>query len=183
MLAVVAVLVAVALCAAALRASEAGLEFEKVTGRPGQTIEVSGGWVRVSDVRVADTLLKNNVVTSRTAGMFVVLRVAVAATGPERISYGDARLRTRVRTYLPWSDDTAAADTGLVVARDLVVEVDPAGIDDLTLELSPAGFVTGYDEHVVVFLGVTAANAHQWRDAARDQTVEPLGQDRVEGVP
>ena len=67
-------------------------------------------------------------------------------------------------------------EPGFEAAQDLVFEVDPAAVDDLTLELDHREFIRAYPERVRIHLGITRANAADWRDAGRDQVLTPLDQ-------
>jgi hypothetical protein len=64
------------------------------------------------------------------------------------------------------------ASPGFQTSLDLVFEVDPAQIDDLTVEMWPNEVITGYQERARVKLGITADNAEQWRATARDRGIE-----------
>ena len=50
---------------------------------------------------------------------------------------------------------------------DIVFEVDPSRVEGLTLEMWRNEVISGYQQRVRIPLGITAANANQWRDAAR----------------
>jgi hypothetical protein len=51
--------------------------------------------------------------------------------------------------------------------------VAPAHIDDLTLELGSNEVLRGYQQHVRIKLGITPANAEQWRATAKG-LIEPM---------
>jgi hypothetical protein len=59
------------------------------------------------------------------------------------------------------------------VSTDVTFEVDPARIDDLTLELYETEFVSGYQQRLRIHLGITPGNADRWRAAAKDQVLSP----------
>ena len=52
------------------------------------------------------------------------------------------------------------------------IEVDPAQIDDLTLEIWHQRVVHAYHQRGRIQLGITADNSEQWRRAAHDRDVE-----------
>ncbi len=132
-----------------------------------------GGRVVVSDVRVGTTVRDgDDELTTR--GLFVVVNVAVRSAGREKARVASSRLRADGGvTYLPASTlgTSVDAEAGFETARDLVYEVDPARIDDLTLELWDQGIVYRYFQRTQTPLGITAANAQQWLEAGAGRTV------------
>lgn len=172
--AAVAAIACVAVAAAGLRASEAGPDHDVVRGRLGQPVATEDGVVTVADVRVGTRLARSGSVTDTTPGMFVVVRVAAAATGTEDEVLTDSRLLARGgRVYAPYESTTSRAAPGFVETVDHLFEVDPAAIEDLTLEVWRSEVVHGYQERVQVHLGITRANAAAWRDAGAGQVLEP----------
>lgn len=132
-----------------------------------------GGHVVVSDVRIGSEVQQGDDVL-RTQGLFVVVNVAVQATGRDKVTVTSNRLRADGGvTYLPASalGSSVSADPGFEDARDLVFEVDPGQIDDLTLELWYQGIVYRYYQRTQTPLGITAANARQWVEAGTGRTV------------
>ena len=136
------------------------------------------GTVRVTDVRVGSVLQQGDD-RFETPGLFVVVNVAVRATGRDDVSVADERLLTDDgATYLPAFSlqDTVTADPGFENARDLVFEVDPSRLSGLTLELWDSGFVYRYYERTQTPLGITPANEGQWVAAGRGRLlVVPSG--------
>ena len=61
--------------------------------------------------------------------------------------------------------------------------MDPAQIDDLSLEIWASSPVYGFYQRARIHLGITADNAEQWRLAARGREVEPDGSDTTEALP
>jgi hypothetical protein len=174
LVALVAAVLCVALAAAALRTAEAAPPYEVVRGTTGHHVAVEDGEISVGDVRVGTQLTRNGTVTDTTPGMFVVVAVTAAATGRDTLRRGDARLLARGdRVYAAYGGNaTLVAAPGFEERTDLVFEVDPARIDDLTLELWQAEIIHGYQQRLQVHLGITPGNADQWRAAAPDQAVE-----------
>ena len=132
-----------------------------------------GGHVLVTDVRVG-TEVQQGTDTLTTTGLFVVVHVAVQATGRDRAAVTSARLRAEDGvTYLPalGGATSVRAEAGFEDARDLVFEVDPARIDDLTLELWDQGLVYRYYQRTQTPLGITAANARRWVEAGAGRPV------------
>ena len=110
-----------------------------------------------------------------TRGLFVVVRVEVSATGPEVVETADTRVLSKHRRYDSFGiSSTGQAEPGFVSSVDVVFEVDPADIDDLTLEIYPLEVVSGYAQHSRIHLGITRRNAGQWRAAGQNQVVETL---------
>lgn len=166
----------VALAAAGLRLSEGATErdAEVVRGALGEPVAINGGTVTADRVRVGTTLLRYDRVEATTVGLFVAVRVEVAATGTTRIQTYHTRLLSGERRYAGVSSlSLGLVEPGFAEVSDLVFEVDPAGIDDLTLELAPGEVLSGYAEHARIHLGITPDNAEQWRTAGRDQAIEP----------
>ena len=64
-------------------------------------------------------------------------------------------------------------EPGFETSLDAVFEVDPAAMDDLTLELYPAELLSGFQQRTRIHLGITPGNAEQWRAAGQDQMLEP----------
>jgi hypothetical protein len=60
---------------------------------------------------------------------------------------------------------------GFASEQEVVFEVDPAELADLTLELAPAGIITAYGQHVRIHLGITEENAEAWRAAGHEQVL------------
>ncbi|SDV01653.1 hypothetical protein SAMN04488544_3513 [Microlunatus sagamiharensis] len=142
------------------------------------------GRVVVSDVRVASELTEGDD-TFRTEGLFVVVHLAVQAPGRDEVTVSGSRLLSREgTTYRPaFSLGTITkAEPGFETSRDLVFEVDPARIDGLTLELWDQGLTYRYFDRTQTPLGITAANAAQWREAGTGRTVEVLRDDLVQAL-
>jgi hypothetical protein len=59
------------------------------------------------------------------------------------------------------------SDPGFQTSVDGVFEVDPAQIDDLTLEMGSNEILYGYQQRVRIKLDVTRANAEEWRAAGQ----------------
>jgi hypothetical protein len=167
----------VALAAVGLRLSEMHKDrnFEIVRGVLGEPVAVNGGTITASDVRVGTALSQRDEVYAVTPGLFVVVRVEVAATGPELIRPKDLRVFTKNRRYDDFGNTyTGQAEPGFASSMDAVFEVDPADLADLTLELYQVESVAGYAQHGRIHLGITRGNAEQWRAAGQEQTVETL---------
>lgn len=166
----------VTLAAVGLRLSEGAedTDFEIARGVRGEAVQVNHGTVAVRDVRVGTSLGRNDEVYADTPGLFVVVRVELAATGAGGMAGYNARLLNDDRRYEEFSTDrTIAVPPGFVGETDLVFEVDPGWLADLTLDLDPGEIIVAYPEHVRIHLGITADNAEQWQAAGRDQVVVP----------
>lgn len=163
----------VALAAIGLRLSEGDEDAaEIVRGRVGEPVAVNDGTVNARDVRVGTALSRNDEVYATTPGLFVVIRVEVAATGREEVATYDGRLLVDGRRYDALSgSSTGTVPPGFARESDLVFEVDPARLADLTLELRATEVVTAYPQWARIHLGITDDNAEAWRAAGRDQTL------------
>ena len=129
------------------------------------------------DVRVGTSLSREGEVYAITPGLFVVVRVEVAATGERKLPGYNARVLTGSRRYDAFTARTVGnVPPGFATEQDVVVEVDPAVLADITLELDPSELLTAYPEHARIHLGITEENAEAWRAAGRDQVVETVDQ-------
>lgn len=185
LVALVTALLCVALAAAALRTAEAAPPYEVVRGTVGVPVAVEDGEITVGTVRVAVQLTSEGTVTDTTPGMFVVVSVTATATGRETFRRSDVRLLARGdRVYGHYGlNGTVVAAPGFEQRLDLVFEVDPASIDDLTLEIWQAELIHGYQQRLQVPLGITSGNAAAWRAAGADQAVEPDAEGTTRAVP
>ena len=148
-------------------------DFAVVRGDLGAPAAYADGVVVVDDVRVGTVLLTSTEERVTTPGMFVVVRVAVQANGREALPVNHLQLLADGATYLPGEDESLRPAPGFEESRDVRFEVDPAHIDDLTLEAwGTQGFVEGYSDHVRVPLGITPDNADAWRRAAQGAQVD-----------
>ncbi len=165
-----------------MRLSEAGPDAQLIRGEFGRAAVVREGTVLVQRVQVGTSVTQFGR-TSRTAGMFVLISVEGTAPGRDRLRLSRASLLTDDDvTYRPFAlTSGVTVEPGFAVATDLVFEVDPARIDELTLELQPTEIVSGYQQHVRVHLGITADNAAGWVAAARDRELE-IGVDVRRGL-
>ena len=174
------VLVAIALVALAgigLRLSEGDEDFEVVRGVIGTPVVLRDGTVTATEVRVGTALSREGEVYAETPGLFVVVRTEVAATGPRALPSYNSRVLTGNRRYEALSGSNIGnVPPGFSSSQDLVFEVDPAVLADLTLELAPGELLTAYPEHARIHLGITRDNADAWRAAGRDQVVETRDQ-------
>ena len=170
------VLVAIALvslAAVGLRLSEGDEDFEVVRGVVGTPLVLRDGTLTATEVRVGTALSREGEVYLDTPGLFVVVQTEAAATGPRALPGYNARVLTGSRRYDALSGSTIGnVPPGFASTQDLVFEVDPAALADLTLELAPAELLTAYPEHARIHLGITPDNAEAWRAAGRDQVVE-----------
>jgi hypothetical protein len=170
---VLAAIALIGLSAVGLRLSEPEEKFQVIGGRAGETIKINNGEVTVTRVRVGTFLSERDQIADRTPGMFVAVTVTGAATGPKDLKLTKNRLLSKQVRY-----DSYKSLGGLIVSPgfqtsiDEVFEVDPAQIDDLTLEMWPNESISGYQEHVRIKLGITAENAEQWRAAGKDRGIE-----------
>jgi hypothetical protein len=163
----------VALAGVGLRLSEAGAQADAqiVSGVLGQPVKVNDGEITVTEVRVG-TALKSFGDVDRTPSMFVLVRTRASATGSRDLNLSESVLTNGDVTYDSFSFYSGVqAAAGFRSTSDLVFEVDPARIDNLALELSNLEIVSGYQQHVRIYLGITPGNAAQWRSAAQGQVL------------
>jgi hypothetical protein len=165
-----------------LRFTDREGDMETVRGRVGQSLQVRGGEVQVSAVRFGTALARRGEVKDHTNGMFVVLTFQLANTGPTKLLLTESKLLSHGVTYSAYSfTGGPSADPGFRATSDIAYEVDPARIDDLTVELYQPEFIAGYAQHVRVSLGVTAATADQWRASGQGSVVE-VAEDSRRGI-
>ena len=172
LLAAIVAVAMIAVSVAGVRLSEAGADAQLVRGGSGQVLAIRGGTVQVDEVRVG-TAVKNFGRTEPTNGLFVVVRVALAATGPTKLSLMSSKLLAAPdRTYANIGlANGVTAEPGFLTTTELTFEVDPAHLDDLTLTLSPLEIVSGYQQQVQIHLGITLGNAADWRAAGQGQVI------------
>ncbi len=141
-------------------------EFMYVDGIRNEPVTIEQSELTVGDVAVGTRLVDDGEVKAETTGMFVVVTATLAVPGSQKVIMNKAQLITRTRTYDSWSGAVLSAGPGFADTEQLVFEVDPGQIDDLTLEIWSAGIVHGFYARGRIHLGITAANAEQWRQAA-----------------
>ena len=164
----------VALAAVGLRLSEDEDNVQVVRGVLGEAVPINGGTATAGQVRVGTALARSGKISATTPGLFVVVRVQIAASGTKPLPSFDARVLTGDRRYQSFGlFGTGKTEPGLEASVDAVFEVDPATIDDLTLEVYPFELVSGFSQNVRIHLGITPGNADEWRAAGRDQVIEP----------
>ena len=104
----------------------------------------------------------------------MLVSVQTTATGREKLTLANANLLSGSRSYANFGvGGAASAEPGFTGFTDLLFEVDPAQIDDLTLEIGRRELLSGYSQRVRLHLGITPDNADAWRAAARDQSSRP----------
>jgi hypothetical protein len=169
---VLAAVALVAVSAIGLRLSDPEDTFDAMSGVPGQPVTINDGELTVTQVRVGTDLVEYQEVRDRTAGMFVVVTVTGAATGPQQLNLASAQLVSKSVHYESYRLTAVTAAPGFQTTTDTVFEVDPVRIDGLTLEMWQNEVISGYQQRVRIPLGITAANAEQWRAAAREHGIE-----------
>lgn len=181
--AVLAILL-VTVAALAQRISDPDSSNELVRAPLDQATAYESGQVVVSDVRVG-TEVRQGDTRYPTQGLFVVVHVAVRATGRDEVTTASSQLRTASDvTYRPAFSlgSTVKAEPGFETARDLVFEVDPTRIDDLTLELWDQGLVYRFYQRTQTPLGITAGNAGAWVAAGTGRSVVAVRGDVTTGL-
>jgi hypothetical protein len=182
-------LTALALAVACVAVSTVGVRFtdrkhamEIIHGRVGQSLQVRGGEVEVTDVRFGTALAERGEVTDHTNGMFVVVTFEVSNASTEELRLTDSKLLSHGITYSRFGiGGGPSVEPGFRTSSDVSYEVDPSHIDDLTVDLYQPEIIAGYAQHVRVHLGVTAATAEQWRASGRGRVVQ-LAEDSRRGI-
>ena len=175
----------VTVAAIADRLSDPDRAFELVRAPLEVATAYGSGQVRVSDVRIGSEVREGDDVYP-TKGRFVVVNVAVRATGRDEVTASSSRLLAEGGvTYLPTFSlsGLVRAEPGFETSRDLVFEVDPARVDDLTLELWDQGLVYRYYERTQTPLGITAGNAGAWVEAGAGRSVMAVRDDVTTALP
>jgi hypothetical protein len=173
---VVSAVVAIGMIAVAVlgvRLSEAGDKAQIIRGSAGQVLSIRDGTLQVSQVRVGSSLKLFGRVQP-TTGLFVVVRIDLAATGREQLNLQSVKLLAQSGvTYNGFNlGGGVTAEPGFLTTTELAYEVDPNRIDDLTIQLGSNEIVSGYQQQVQVHLGITAENAARWREAGAGQGLE-----------
>lgn len=172
--AVLAAIALVAVSAIGLRLSDPEKQqFQVVNGAVGQLVKVNDGEVTVTQIRVGTVLRQFGQIQDSTDGMFMAIRVTGAATGGRPLELNAARLVAGDIRYDGYQMSSGVnAEPGFQTTVDVVFEVAPAQIDDLTLEIGSKEVLHGYQQRARIKLGITPANADQWRTAANG-LIEP----------
>lgn len=168
---VVVALACLAFSAIGLRVNEIRT-FEYVAGIRNEPVSIDQAQLTVGDVQVGTRLSRGRQIEAETSGMFVMVTVTLAVPGRQAVRLNNSHLVTQSRTYDNWSNTALAAEPGFRQRQALVFEVDPAQIDDLTLEIWGEGVVSGYHQRARIHLGITADNAAQWRKAAQGRDLD-----------
>jgi hypothetical protein len=158
-------------------------EFGYVDAVREEVITIEQAQLSAGEVEVGTRLVRDGRVEAETTGMFVTVRTTLAVPGRQRVTLNRSRLITGNRTYDNWSHTALTAEPGFGQTQDLVFEVDPAQIDDLTLEIWYGGVVHWYYQRARIHLGITAANAADWRRAAAGRDLEPDPYGLTEALP
>jgi hypothetical protein len=149
--------------------------YQVVRGVPREPVTINNGQLTVDRVRVGTMLVEYEQIQDRTPGMFIAVTVTGAASGPKPLRLGGARLLSNQVRYNSYRiGGGPSAEPGFQTVSDILFEVDPSQIEDLTLEMWPNEVITGYQQRVRIPLGIKAGNAEQWRAEARDHAIEPL---------
>jgi hypothetical protein len=173
LLTVLVTLGCVVLATIGIRVSDTDDNFQLVRGRVGRAVSINEGSVTVDDLRVGRSLVQDKDVVS-TPGLFVAVRVTASAPGKDQLVLGSSQLSSGDRVYLPYSSaSTISVDPGFSMKKDLLYEVDPNRIDDLTLDLWQGEIVVGYHQRIRIPLGVTHRNAGEVRASAQHPIVQP----------
>ena len=150
-------------------------DFQVVRGQLGTFGTYDHGSLRVDHVQIGTEFAPSTQQAVSTPGVFVMVRVTVRASGGTEVTANHVRLLAEGTSYAPRTlTSTVTAAAGFENSDDVGFEVAPDRLAGLTLEVwRTQGFVTGYEQRVRVPLGVTAANAAQWREAAQGRQVSP----------
>lgn len=166
-------LLCVVVAAVGLEVSDTSEGLEYVKGAIGEPLAVSDGQVTADNVRVGTAIGDAEELEYTSPGMLVMVDVTGAATGSQELRLNKAELRTEDRVYAELRSTTIDPAPGFATRAPLVFEVDPAAINDLTLQVWRSEIVLGYAQRVRVHLGITPGNAEQWRAAAHGQVLDP----------
>ncbi|MFC7619732.1 hypothetical protein [Microlunatus sp. GCM10028923] len=169
LLAVVAVVACILVATIGTRLSDPEKEFRVIPGKLDEKVMINGAELTVSDVRVGQILIQDEAIEAKATGIFVQIQIDLAnPTGTDKAILGHSRLLSGDRVYKTYSSlNNIGAEPGYGETTDFLYEVDPAAIDDLTLEIWTQGFLFGYHDRVRVHLGITPENADRWREAAQ----------------
>jgi hypothetical protein len=151
----------------------------------GQTARLNGGTVSVTKVQ-AGTMIDDGSDKVTTKGMFLAVRVRLAAPGEEQTvgAVGGLRLYTSDRTYRAFgANQILKAPAGYAVTADMLFEVDPQHIDDATLELFHSEIIHSIPQKVRVRLGIERRNAAAWTASARGRLLSVENSPQQEALP
>ena len=118
-------------------------DFIYVDGIRNEPISIEQSELTVSDVTVGTRLVDDGEVKAETTGMFVAITATLAVPGSQKVILNQSQLITQTRTYDSWSSALLSAEPGFADTEQLYFEIDPAQIDDLTLESGRPTSCTG----------------------------------------
>lgn len=157
-------------------------EFESSRGTVGETVDFSGGELTIDKVQVGTQLNDEGEEAVTTKGLFFSVQVTVAAPRDKTIA-SRAKLISGEYEYESYQTiNIITAEPGYQTTNEWFFEVDPAHIDDLTLEVWQFEPLSGFQEHAVIDLGISARNADQWREAGDGQVIEMLQGEVIEVI-
>lgn len=174
----------VAVAAVGLRFTQPDIDardynVQVIPGRVGHVVHVRGGELEVTNVRFGTALAKFGDISDRTNGMFVVLTIEASNTGTKDLQLTDSRLFSHDVVYDNYGfPGGPLVNPGFRSTLDITYEVDPAMIDDLTLDIYQGQLISGYTQHARISLGITAATAEQWRASGQGRSVEVAEESR-----
>lgn len=170
--------------AAGYRFSDPQADFAVVRGQFEEPHRFNQGTAKVDDLRIGSRLDEGDA-TVTTEGLFLAVRISVQAPKKVEVHVQNVQLLAADGTvYEPFdSGEQVFADPGFETIGDVVFEVSPDRIDDLTVQLWDSTIVDGYHQRLRVHLGITGDNAAQWVQAAQGQVVEATGDDTSVGLP
>lgn len=169
---VVFALLCVVVSAIGLKLTDSPLEFHKVTGVVGQTLEIDGVQLTVLGVTVGQTLADSRgKPLVRSPGLFVGVDVLVACPGAKGNPASRTRLRADDRRYEEWGSGGALTPAaGYRTTNRVIFEIDPDDLGSLVLDAGPIEIISGYQAHGWIDLGL-AGTADQIRAEAAGRVV------------
>lgn len=170
---VVVALACVLVAALVMRVSEPALDFDASRTTVGRPAPLYDSEITVTAVRAGQRITYSGREDPPlvTPGMFVVLDVELAA-GREQLSVDSFQLASGDYVYASYDGaDYVSAAPGFVGTAAILFEVDPAHIDDLTATIWQSKVLSGYEQRVVLAVGINARNAAQWRASAANRLI------------
>jgi hypothetical protein len=151
----------------------------------GETVRFYKAEVTVTEVQ-AGTLLQNEfdeTETIESKGLLIALTFAMAAPEEEQRLSPKSLHADGDRVYEAIESASMTVPAGFRGTSIFVYEVDPNHIDDLWIEAGAGEIFYAYPQELRIRLGITSANADQWRRAARGRTVTSLANPELQALP
>lgn len=163
--------------------SDSDAKYEPIRGRVDDVVKYNHGTAHLDRVQVGTTLSKDGEDVLETAGLFVAVRLTVEATGRERVRVGNATLVSSTASFDALDlVDTMRVEPGFEASKQLIFEVDPQQLAELSFQGSNRGVVNGYYQQLDIDLGFSAATVSEQVSEGQGRTIEVDSNESIRGL-